>query len=108
MNEVVKAENEKIAAKDFATATETQADGEKRAAIKKAEGIGQGKKIVADANAYKIQVENEAAQKYFKEEAQTLKKLEVTENSLQNNAKIILTEKGINPQLLIGELPLKK
>ena len=39
MNKVVKAENEKIAAVDFATATETAADGQKRAEIKKAEGI---------------------------------------------------------------------
>jgi regulator of protease activity HflC (stomatin/prohibitin superfamily) len=32
MNKVVKAENEKIAAIDYATATETQADGKKRGA----------------------------------------------------------------------------
>ncbi len=38
MNKVVKAENEKVAAIDFATATETQADGQRRAEIKKAEG----------------------------------------------------------------------
>src|ERR1035437_6158696 len=38
MNKVVKASNEKIAAVDFATARETQADGERRAAIKVAEG----------------------------------------------------------------------
>ena len=35
MNKVVKAENEKIAAIDYATATETVADGQKRAEIKK-------------------------------------------------------------------------
>ena len=40
MNKVVKAENEKVAAVDFATATETQADGQRRAAIKQAEGRG--------------------------------------------------------------------
>ena len=34
MNKVVKAENEKIAAVDFATAKETEADGLKRAEIK--------------------------------------------------------------------------
>src|SRR4030042_1558351 len=38
MNKVVKAENEKIAAKDYATATETQADGQRRASIQEAEG----------------------------------------------------------------------
>ena len=108
MNQVVKAEQEKIAAKDFATATETKADGKRRAAIKEAEGIGKGKKIVAEANAFKIKVENEAANKYFKGNAKELKKLEVTQNSLENNSKIILSEKGINPTLLIGELPIKK
>ena len=41
MNKVVKAENEKVAAIDFATAAETQADGQRRAEIKKAEGIKQ-------------------------------------------------------------------
>src|SRR4030066_1023683 len=35
INNVVKAEQEKIAAKDYTTATDTQADGEKRADIKK-------------------------------------------------------------------------
>jgi hypothetical protein len=34
MNKVVKAENEKIAAIDYASARETVADGEKRAKIK--------------------------------------------------------------------------
>ena len=35
MNKIVKAENEKMAAIDFATAVETRADGEKRAKLKK-------------------------------------------------------------------------
>lgn len=108
MNEVVKAENDKIAATDFATAVETKADGERRAAIKEAEGIAKGKTLVADANAYKIKVENEAANLHFIGNAKELKKLEVTQNSLQNNAKVILTDKGITPQLIIGDLPIKK
>ena len=45
MNKVVKAENEKIAAIDYATARETVADGEKRARIKEAEGSRQAKDI---------------------------------------------------------------
>lgn len=90
MNKVIKAENEKRSAIDFATAVETQADGVKRANIKEAEGIAQGRKIVADANAYKIKVENESARKYFKAEAQKLKQLEVAQESLKNNAKVIL------------------
>lgn len=43
MNKVVKAENEKVAAVDFATAKETDADGDKRAEIKRAEGIRQAR-----------------------------------------------------------------
>lgn len=117
MNEVVKAEQNKIAAKDTATALETEADGIRRAAIKKADGqrestileakgMAEGKKIVADAESYRIQQVNTAAEKYFKGNAQTLKRLQVTEASLENNSKIILTKDGINPQLIIGEIPL--
>jgi hypothetical protein len=42
----------------------------------------------------------------FKGNAQKLRQFEVTENSLRNNSKIILTDKGISPQLLIGQLPI--
>jgi regulator of protease activity HflC (stomatin/prohibitin superfamily) len=41
MNKVIKAQNEKDAAIDFATSVETRADGEKRARIKEAEGVKQ-------------------------------------------------------------------
>ena len=108
MNRVIKAENEKDAATDFAKAAETKADGERMASIKKAEGIRDGKKIVADGEAYRIKTVNESAEKYFKGNAQKLKNLEVTQASLENNSKIILTEKGINPTLLIGKLETTK
>ncbi len=107
MNEVVKAEQAKIAAKDTATALETEADGQKRASIKKAEGIRDGKKIVADGEAYRIKTVNDSAKKHFTGNAQKLKQLEVTQASLENNSKIILTEKGIKPQLIIGKLDIK-
>lgn len=101
MNNVVKAEQEKIAARDFATATETKADGEKRAEIKKAEGIKQGLilssegkaeaiKIVANADADRIKVVNESANKYFIGNAQILKKLETVESALKENVKFII------------------
>ncbi len=108
MNEVVKAEQEKIAALDLATATETKADGVKRAAIKEAEGIARGKVIVAEAEARRIQLVNEAAHKYFIGNAQKLRRLDVTQASLEKNSKIVLTDKGINPTLLIGKLPIDK
>lgn len=110
MNKVVKAENEKIAAVDFATARETQADGERRAAIKVAEGTAQAVQIEAKAKAEAIRLVNESADKYFKGNAQLLKQFEVTQDSLKNNSKIIITEKGIQPVILFGEdkvIPIK-
>jgi len=38
--------------------------------------------------------------------AQTLKQLEMIENSLRENAKIGLAEHGISPTLLLGNLPI--
>lgn len=110
MNKVVKAENEKIAAIDFATSRETQADGERRAAIKIAEGNARAVEIDAHAKAEAIKLVNESADRYFKGNAQLLKQLEVTEESLKRNSKIILTEKGIHPVILFGEdkvVPIK-
>jgi len=90
MNQVVKAENEKIAALDLATAIETQADGERRAEIKKAEGIAAAIRLKAEADGDAIRIVNEAAEKYFIGNAQLLKKLETVSESLRDNAKIIV------------------
>ena len=103
MNKVVKAENEKIAAIDFATAAETTADGIKRAEIKKAEGIKQANILKAEGEAQAIKLVNEAADQYFIGNAQLLRKLEAVETSLKNNAKVVIPANGelIN---VIGEL----
>lgn len=103
MNKVVKAENEKISAIDFATATETAADGQKRAEIKKAEGIKQARILEAEGEAMAIKLVNEAAEKYFIGNAQVLRKLEAVEKSLVNNAKIVIPA---NTELVnvIGEM----
>ncbi|MCK5571395.1 MAG: SPFH/Band 7/PHB domain protein [Bacteroidetes bacterium] len=90
MNKIVKAENEKLAAVDFATAAETTADGEKRAAIKKAEGVRKSRILQAEGEAEAIRLVNEAANKYFIGNAQVLRKLEAVEKSLQNNAKVVV------------------
>ncbi len=90
MNKVVKAENEKIAAIDYATATETQADGARRAEIKKAEGIRQAKILAAEGEAQAIKLVNEAAEQYFVGNAQVLRKLEAVEKAFWQNAKIIV------------------
>ncbi len=90
MNKVVKAENEKVAAIDFASARETVADGEKRAKIKDAEGYKQSKILHAEGDAAAIKLVNEAADLYFIGNAQVLKKLETVERALENNSKIII------------------
>ena len=103
MNEVVKAENTRIAATDLATATETKADGERRAAIKVAEGRAKGVEIEADAKAKAIEAINTAAQKYFVGNAQLLNKYETLQASLEHNTKYVITEKGVSPVLVFGE-----
>ena len=110
MNKVVKAENEKIAAIDFATATETAADGQKRAEIKKAEGIKQARILQAQGEAEAIQLVNEAANKYFTGNAQVLRKLEAVEKSLQNNTKIVVPADSALTNVigdLAGVVPIK-
>jgi len=116
MNKVVKAEQEKIAAQDLATATETRADGEKRSFIKvaegkrqseilEAEGHGQAIERLAKAEAIKIEalaaaeanrvrIVNEAIQKHFKNEAQTYKALETFRDSFENGTKYVIDSKS--------------
>jgi len=111
MNKIVKAENEKIAAVDFATAAETVADGKKRAAIKEAEGVRQANILQAEGEAEAIRLVNEAANKYFVGNAQLLKRLETVEKSLKDNTKVVVPG---NAQLvnmigdMAGVVPLTK
>jgi regulator of protease activity HflC (stomatin/prohibitin superfamily) len=111
MNKVVKAENEKIAAIDYATATETKADGEKRSKIKEAEGVKQASILHAEGDAEAIRLVNEAANKYFIGNAQLLRKLQALELSLEKNTKIVIPP-GSELVNIIGDMagvvPLNK
>ena len=114
MNMVIKADNDKQSAINFANAVETKADGQRRATIKEAEGIkkhdilkaegqAQAIKTVADAKAKEIELVNNAADKYFKGNAQLLEKLQVTRDSLQINSKYIISKDGVSPTLVVNE-----
>lgn len=103
MNEVVKAENTKIASRDYAEATEIKADGERRAQIKiaeahrqadilQAEGQALAIETIAKAKARQIELVNKSAQIYFKGQAVELKKLETAADVLTNNTKYIVPE----------------
>ena len=122
MNKVVIAEREKKAAIDFATATETEADGLRRSEIKKAEGVKQGLILeaegkaqaiiqVATAEAQRIQKVNTAIQQYFKGEAQVYKKLETVENALKDGTKYVIDPNtevtNVIAESMAGIVPVK-
>jgi len=123
MNKVLKAENEKVAARDFATAKETEADGirrsdikiaegKKQAAILEAEGEAEAIVKVATAEAEQIQKVNTAIQKYFKNEAQIYKKLETVENSLRDGTKYVIDPNteitNVIAERMAGVIPIEK
>ena len=103
MNKVVKAENEKIAAKDFALAKQTEADGLRMASIKEAEGSRGARILEAEGESQAIKLVNEAANKYFVGNAQLLRRLEMVEKAMQNNAKIVIPA-GTELVNVVGEL----
>lgn len=100
------AEQERRAMKLLATGKYEAAEQEKLAAVQLAEGKKEAEIRVAEGKARAIQLVNEAAERYFRGNAIDLKRLEVTEASMRNNAKIIVTDKGISPQLILGDIPI--
>ncbi len=101
------AEQERRSMRLLATGEFEAAEQKKLATIQRAEGDRAAAIMVAEGRAEAIRLVNEAAEKYFTGNAQTLKKIEMVETSLKDNAKIVVTDKGITPTLFLGELPLK-
>lgn len=91
----------------LATGEFEASEQKKLAAIQRAEGEREAAIRVAEGQAEAIRLVNEAAEKHFVGNAQLLKQIEMVEGSLKDNAKVILTDKGINPTLLLGEMPMK-
>jgi len=100
------AEQERRAMRLLATGEFEAAEQHKLATIQRAEGEREAAIQVAQGKAEAIRLVHEAAQKYFQGNAQTLKQMEMTETSLRDNAKVVITEKGISPTLLLGSLPV--
>lgn len=100
------AEQTRRAAKLEATGRFEAAQQDKLAKIEKAEGEREAAIKVAEGKAKAIELVNTAAEKYFIGNAQHLKSLEVTENSIKNNSKIIIAKDGINPQIILGHIPV--
>lgn len=99
------AEQERRSMKLLATGKFEAAEQEKLATIQEAEGKQQSKIRIAQGEAEAIKLVNESANTYFKGNAVKLKELETMVDALKDNSKVVLTEKGIRPQIIIGELP---
>ena len=98
-------EQERRSMKLLATGEFEAAQQQKLAIIQRAEGEREAVIQVAQGKAEAIRLVNEAAERYFVGNAQELKQIEMVENSLRDNSKIVITEQGINPTLLLGSLP---
>jgi regulator of protease activity HflC (stomatin/prohibitin superfamily) len=101
------AEQERRSMKLLATGEVEAAEQQKLAIVQRAEGEREAVIQVAQGKAEAIRLVNEAAEKYFVGNAQVLKKLEMVVNSLRDNAKVVITEHGISPTLLLGSLPIE-
>ena len=100
------AEQERRAMRLLATGEFEAAEQQKLAIIQRAEGEREAAIKVAEGKAQAIKLVNEAAEQYFRGNAQVLKQMEMTETALRDNAKIVITEEGISPTLLLGSLPV--
>jgi regulator of protease activity HflC (stomatin/prohibitin superfamily) len=106
MHKQKSAEQERRSMRLLATGEFEAAEQKKLALIQQAEGEREAAIKVAEGKAEAIRLVNEAAQRYFAGNAQALKQMEMTETALRDNTKVVITEKGVSPTLLLGSLPI--
>ncbi len=98
MSKQMKAEREKRAtildAEAYKQKQILEAEGDKQNAILRAEGARQAAILRAEGEAQAIENVSMAADKFFVGNAQLLKQLEVTQASLQNNSKLIVSDQS--------------
>jgi regulator of protease activity HflC (stomatin/prohibitin superfamily) len=98
MSKQMKAEREKRAtildAEAYRQKQILQAEGDKQNAILRAEGDRQSAILRAEGEAKAIENVSSAAREYFVGNAQLLKQLEVTQASLQNNTKLVISDQS--------------
>jgi regulator of protease activity HflC (stomatin/prohibitin superfamily) len=100
------AEQERRSMRLLATGEFEAAEQQKLAIIQRAEGEREAVIQVAQGKAEAIRLVNEAAEQYFVGNAQVLKQMEMVETALRDNTKVVITEHGISPTLLLGSLPI--
>ncbi|MGC9523205.1 MAG: SPFH domain-containing protein [Anaerolineae bacterium] len=94
------------AAEQQKLATIQRAEGDREAAIRQAEGEREASIKIAEGRAEAIRLVNEAADQYFQGNAQALRQIEMIETSMKSNAKVVVTDRGITPNLFLGDLPI--
>jgi len=98
MSKQMKAEREKRAtileAEAYRQKQILEAEGDKQNAILVAEGARQSAILRAEGEAQAIENVSTAADKYFVGNAQLLKQLEVTQASLENNTKLVISDQS--------------
>src|SRR4030043_178589 len=98
MSKLAKAEREKRAtildAEAYRQKKILEAEGDKQNAILVAEGDRQSAILRAEGEAKAIENVSKAASEFFVGNAQLLKQLEVTQASLQNNAKLVISDQS--------------
>lgn len=94
---------EKEASRQVAEATIIEATAAKTSQIERAKGEAEAVRVAAIAKADAIRAVNAAIEESFKENSRKFKALEVTEASLRHNTKVVLTEKGISPTIVLSE-----
>ena len=98
MSKQMKAEREKratiLSAEAYREKQILEAEGDKQHVILKAEGDRQAAILRADGEAQAIEKVSTAADKFFVGNAQRLKQLEVTQASLANNTKIVVSDQS--------------
>jgi regulator of protease activity HflC (stomatin/prohibitin superfamily) len=98
MSKQMKAEREKRAvileAEAYKQKQILNAEGDKQNAILIAEGARQAAILIAEGEAKSIENVSKAANEFFVGNAQLLKQLEVTQASLQNNTKLVISDQS--------------
>lgn len=100
------AEQERRSMRLLATGEFEAAEQRKLATIQLAEGEREAAIKVAEGKAEAIRLVNESAEQYFVGNAQALKQMEMTEAALRDNSKVVITQEGITPTLLLGSIPV--
>ncbi len=100
------AEQERRAMRLLAIGEFEAAEQHKLAIIQRAEGEREASIRVAEGRAEAIRLVNQSAEEYFHGNAQQLKMIEMVETALRDNTKVVITEHGISPTLLLGDIPM--